>query len=70
MTVKIGTLDHALRAIAGLSLAARALVGWPAPRGWLGLAPLATALVGYCTPYALLGVSTCRAHSKIGGHSG
>jgi hypothetical protein len=64
MTINVGMIDRALRALVGLVLIALALgyiPGWPATAwGWLGLIPLATAVFGYCPAYTLLGVSTCK----------
>lgn len=63
MTRNIGSIDRALRFIAGLALIAWAIVGAPASGyswlGWIGLVPLLTALVSSCPAYSLLGVSTC-----------
>ena len=58
MSTNVGTVDRALRAIAGLVLIALALFGghwW----GWIGIVPLVTAFVGFCPAYRLLGLSTC-----------
>lgn len=59
MTRNIGTIDRALRIVAGLALISLVFVGPATPWGWIGLVPLLTALVGWCPPYALLGISTC-----------
>lgn len=64
MTRNVGTVDRALRIIAGLALLAFAM-GWIAPGtswnwvGWIGVVPILTALMGNCPAYSLLGVSTC-----------
>lgn len=58
-----GTLDRALRVIAGLAL----LVWFFADQGtgfWhyaklIGIVPLLTGLVGSCPLYSILGLSTC-----------
>lgn len=58
MSTNVGTVDRALRAIAGLVLIALALFGgqwW----GWIGIVPLVTAFAGFCPAYRLLGLSTC-----------
>jgi hypothetical protein len=60
MKPNVGTIDRAVRILAGIvliALAATGTVGW---WGWLGVVPLLTGLVGWCPPYALLGISTCR----------
>jgi Protein of unknown function (DUF2892) len=58
MSTNVGTVDRALRVIAGLVLLALAVFGgqwW----GWIGVVPLLTALVGFCPAYRLIGLSTC-----------
>lgn len=60
MTANVGTVDRALRAVAGLVLLALAVFGgqwW----GWIGVVPLLTAFVGFCPAYRILGLSTCPA---------
>lgn len=60
MTANVGTVDRALRAVAGLVLLALAVFGgqwW----GWIGVVPLLTAFVGFCPVYRILGLSTCPA---------
>ena len=54
-----GTIDRALRIIAGLVLLSLVFVGPQTPWGWVGLVPLATGLVGFCPLYSLLGINTC-----------
>jgi len=59
MQANVGTIDRALRIIAGLiliALAATGTVGW---WGWLGVVPLATGLFRFCPTYPLLGINTC-----------
>ena len=61
MQANVGTIDRALRIIAGLvliALAATGTVGW---WGWLGVVPLATGLFRFCPAYPLLGINTCAA---------
>lgn len=58
----VGTIDRALRIIAGLVLLAMFFVypdaSW---RYWtlIGIIPLATGLVSSCPLYTILGISTC-----------
>lgn len=59
-----GTLDRAVRVIAGLGILSLAFVGPQTPWGWLGLVPLATGIVGICPAYSLLGIRTCPAPRK------
>jgi hypothetical protein len=54
-----GSLDRAVRAIAGLALIGATLAGAIGPWGWIGIVPLLTAAVGWCPVYTLLGVNTC-----------
>jgi len=58
MKRNIGSIDRAIRIVAGLFILS--LLFWGPKSYWalLGIAPLASALIGVCPPYALLGVST------------
>ncbi|MBP6808609.1 MAG: DUF2892 domain-containing protein [Chromatiaceae bacterium] len=58
-TKNAGTLDRALRAIAGLLLIGLTLTGIIGVWGWIGVVPLATAALGWCPAYTLLGIKTC-----------
>ena len=59
MSLNVGGVDRALRAVVGLILIALVFVGPQTPWGWIGLIPLLTAVVGFCPAYTLLGVKTC-----------
>lgn len=59
MTRNEGTLDRALRIIAGLVLISLVFIGPQTPWGWIGLVPLVTGLVGMCPIYSILGINTC-----------
>lgn len=57
-----GTLDRALRVIAGLVILSLFFL-YP-DASWrylalLGIVPLATGLIGSCPVYSILGISTC-----------
>jgi hypothetical protein len=54
-----GTVDRALRALAGLILIALTLMGTIGVWGWIGVVLLATAAIGFCPAYPLLGINTC-----------
>lgn len=54
-----GTLDRALRILAGLILLSLVFVGPQTPWGLIGIVPLATGLIGWCPAYTLLGIRTC-----------
>ncbi len=53
-----GTLDHAVRVVAGLVLLSLAFVGPATPWGWVGVLPLLTGIVGFCPLYRLVGLDT------------
>ena len=59
MKQNVGTIDRAIRAIAGIGLISLVFVGPQTVWGWIGVIPLATAVIGWCPPYALLGINTC-----------
>ena len=54
-----GTIDRALRVIAGLVLIALTLTGTIGVWGWIGVVPVLTGLLGWCPVYTLLGLNTC-----------
>lgn len=64
----IGSIDRALRMVAGvLLLAFAALSGHPLHLlGLIGIVPLATAALRVCPLYSLLGISTCPASAPRG----
>lgn len=53
-----GTIDRALRVLAGLGLLSYAVIGGSA-WGYIGVIPLLTGLIGICPLYGILGISTC-----------
>lgn len=59
MKLNEGTIDRALRVIAGLVLIGLAATGTVGVWGWIGVLPLVTGLVGFCPVYAIFGMSTC-----------
>lgn len=54
-----GSLDRAVRAIAGVALIGATLAGVVGPWGWIGIVPLLTAAMGWCPLYTVLGINTC-----------
>jgi hypothetical protein len=54
-----GSVDRALRVVAGLAVLSLVFVGPKTPWGWLGLVPVLTGLIGWCPLYTLLGMNTC-----------
>ncbi len=59
MKVNEGTIDRAVRVIAGLVLIGLAASGTVGIWGWIGVVPLLTGLAGFCPAYAIFGLSTC-----------
>ena len=59
MKQNVGSVDRAIRAIAGIGLISLVFVGPQTVWGWIGVVPLATAIIGWCPPYSLLGINTC-----------
>ena len=54
-----GTLDRALRVVAGLVLISLVFVGPQTAWGWIGIVPLVTGAIGSCPLYSILGINTC-----------
>jgi hypothetical protein len=61
MKANVGSVDKALRIVAGLALLAWAIRGEGAWHrlGFIGIVPILTALVGFCPLYTVLGIRTC-----------
>jgi hypothetical protein len=59
MKTNEGTIDRAVRIIAGLVLISLAATGTVGMWGWIGVAPLLTGIVGICPAYSILGMNTC-----------
>ena len=64
MKTNEGTLDRALRVLAGLVLIALALTGTIGAWGWIGIVPIATGLIGWCPAYTIFGINTCAMKSR------
>jgi hypothetical protein len=58
MTMNVGMIDRALRALLGIGLIYWALTGGPV-WAWIGVMPLFTAAIGFCPAYTLIGLNTC-----------
>lgn len=54
-----GTLDRALRVLAGLALIGLAATGNIGVWGYVGVVPLLTGAIGYCPLYTILGFNSC-----------
>lgn len=59
MKVNAGTIDRALRVLAGLALIGLTANGTIGAWGWIGVVPLLTGAIGFCPAYAIFGLSTC-----------
>jgi hypothetical protein len=59
MKANEGTIDRAVRVIAGLALIGLAATGTVGVWGWIGVVPLLTGVVGFCPAYAIFGMNTC-----------
>ena len=59
MKTNEGTIDRALRVLAGLVLIALAATGTVGMWGWIGVVLVATGAIGFCPAYTLLGINTC-----------
>ncbi len=59
MKCNSGTIDRALRVIAGLALIGLAATGTIGAWGYIGVVPLLTGVIGFCPAYTLLGINTC-----------
>lgn len=59
MKTNEGTIDRALRIIAGLALLGLTSMGMIGSWGWIGIVPLVTGIIGICPAYSVFGMSTC-----------
>ena len=60
MQANVGTLDRAMRVIAGTVLIAASLLGFIGAWGWIGVVFIATGLLRFCPAYLPFGMSTCK----------
>ncbi len=60
MIKNVGSVDKAIRVIAGLAILSLLFILEGNARWWglIGLGPIATAALGWCPPYQLLGISS------------
>lgn len=63
MKANVGTVDRALRIMAGALLILLALTQVIGPWGWIGVVPVLTGVFRFCPAYSLLGVRTCKLDS-------
>ena len=59
MKANVGTIDRALRILAGIVLIALAATGTIGLWGYIGVAALLTGAFRFCPAYPLLGMNTC-----------
>lgn len=59
MKTNEGTIDRAVRIIAGLALIALAYTATIGVWGYIGIVPLLTGIIGICPAYSILGLNTC-----------
>ncbi len=59
MQANIGSIDRAIRILAGLALIGATLLDLIGPWGWIGVVPLATGIFRFCPAYLLFGLRTC-----------
>jgi hypothetical protein len=59
MKCNSGTIDRALRVIAGLVLIGLAATGVISMWGYIGVVAVLTGAIGFCPAYTLLGMNTC-----------
>ena len=54
-----GSLDRAVRVVAGLALIGLAATNTVGAWGYVGVVPLLTGAIGMCPLYSILGFNTC-----------
>ncbi|MCX7192027.1 MAG: DUF2892 domain-containing protein [Proteobacteria bacterium] len=59
MKTNEGTIDRALRIIAGLALIGLTATGTLPVWGYIGIVPLLTGIIGICPAYSIFGMNTC-----------
>ena len=55
----VGTVDRAIRIIAGVALVGLAASGTIGAWGYIGIVPILTGSLGWCPAYLPFGISTC-----------
>ena len=66
MKANVGTIDRALRIVAGVVLIALAVMGTIGVWGWIGVVLVATGLFRVCPAYLPFGLSTCSTMTGTG----
>jgi len=66
MAINQGTLDRAIRIVAGIVLLSLVFVGPRTLIGLVGVIPLLTGIAGFCPLYRLVGLSTRPVEARPG----
>lgn len=64
MKTNVGTIDRALRIVAGIILIALAATQTIGVWGYIGIVPLLTGIFKFCPAYSLFGISSCPMEKK------
>jgi hypothetical protein len=59
MKTNEGSIDRAVRIIAGIALIALAATHTIGVWGYIGIMPLLTGILGICPAYSIFGINTC-----------
>lgn len=59
-----GTIDRAIRVVAGAIILSLAFVGPQTPWGYVGIVPILTGIIGFCPAYKIFGIDTRGAAAK------
>jgi len=59
-----GTIDRAVRVVAGAIILSLAFVGPQTPWGYIGIVPILTGILGFCPAYKIFGIDTRGAAAK------
>ncbi len=58
MIKNVGSIDRAVRVVAGAALLGLAATGTLGAWAWIGIVPLATGLMSWCPAYSIFGIKT------------
>jgi len=59
-----GTIDRAVRVVAGAIILSLAFIGPQSAWGYIGIVPIVTGLIGFCPAYKIFGINTAGAARK------
>ena len=66
LTSNVGTIDQALRIMAGFVLVVLAAIGTIGPWGYIGVVLMLTGAFRFCPAYRVFGFTTCGAPASAG----